>query len=134
MPVSKPQELPRGGDGRWPTIASGFRSSKWGDIEVGYTEVGVLDCTELYAGLPGGVCPCPHYGYVFSGKMRCVYPGTDWPDEVAEAGDAYYFPPGHVLKYDEPSEVLEFNPSAALGIVMDHIERLVSEGASNPAD
>ena len=37
MPVSKPADLPRGGDGRWPTIGHGFRSARWGDLEVGYT-------------------------------------------------------------------------------------------------
>ena len=53
--------------------------------------------------------------------------GTDWPEEVAEAGDVYYFQPGHVLMYDEPSEVLEFNPAATLKLLMDHIERLASQ-------
>ena len=49
------------------------------------------------------MCSCPHYGYVFSGRLRCVFPGTDPPEEVVEAGDAYYFPAGHVLIYDDPS-------------------------------
>lgn len=132
MPVSKPTDLPPGGGGRWPHTGEGFRSARWGDLEVGYTTAGPLDCTPVYAGLPGGVCPCPHYGYVFTGRLRCTYPGTDRPDEVAEAGDAYYFPAGHVLIYDEPSEVLELNPAAALADLMDHIERLAS-GAAGPA-
>jgi len=72
------------------------------------------------------VCSGPHYGYVFSGRLRCVFPGTDRPEEVAEAGDAYYFPAGHVLIHDEPSEVLEFNPAAALADLMDHSERLAA--------
>ena len=132
MPVSRPADLPPGGGGRWPHTGEGFRSTRWGDLEVGYTTAGPLDCTPVYAGLPGGVCQCPHYGYVFTGRMRCTYPGTNRPDEVAEAGHAYYFPAGHVLVYDEPSEVLEFNPAAALADLMDHIERLAS-GAGGPA-
>ena len=130
MPVSKPAELPEGGGGRWPHTGEGFRSARWGDLEVGYTTAGPLDCTPVYAGLPGGVCQCPHYGYVFRGTLRCTFPGTDRPDEVATAGDAYYFPAGHVLMYDEPSEVLEFNPAAALADLMDHIERLAAGGAA----
>jgi hypothetical protein len=122
MPVSKPQDLPRGGGGRWPLCGVGFQSAQWGDLEVGYTVTEPVDCTPAYQGLPGGVCSCPHYGYVFRGRVRCVYPGTDWPDDVANAGDAYFFPAGHVLIYDEASEVLEFNPAAALQVVMDHIE------------
>jgi hypothetical protein len=123
MPVAKPTELPAGGSGRWPLAgAGGFRSAHWGDLEVGYTTAGPLDCTELYGGLPGGVCPCPHYGYVFKGRVRALYPGSDRPEEVAETGDVYFFPAGHVLIYDEPSEVLELNPAAALNDLMDHIE------------
>ena len=110
MPVSKPADLPKGGDGRWPLCGHGLSSVRWGDLEVGYTVAEPVDVTAMYEGLPGGVCPCPHYGYVFAGRLRCTYPGTDWPDEVAEAGDVYFFPAGHVLVYEESSEVLELNP------------------------
>lgn len=126
MPVSKPQDLPRGGGGRWPLCGTGFSSVQWGDLEVGYTVTAPGDHTELYKGLPGGVCPCPHYGYMFAGRLRCHYPQSDWPDEVAQAGEVYFFRPGHVLIYEEPSEVLELNPAAALGILMDHIESVVA--------
>ena len=96
MPVSRPADLPVGGGGRWPICGSGFRSAQWGDMEVGYTTTGVADHAPIYQGLPGGVCQCPHYGYVFTGRIRSRYPGTDWPDEVASAGEAYFFPAGHV--------------------------------------
>jgi len=103
VPVRKPADLSKGGGGRWPHTGEGLRSERWGDLEVGYTNAGPLDCTPVYAGLPGGVCSCPPHGYVFSGRVRCVVPGTDRSEEVAEAGDAYYFPAGHVLIYDDPS-------------------------------
>ena len=106
----------------------------WGDMEVGYTTTGPIDCTPVYAGLPGGVCPCPHYGYVFNGRLRCVYVGTDWPDEVAETGDVYYFKPGHILIYEEESEILELNPAATLNLLMDHIERLAGGGDLDEID
>jgi hypothetical protein len=130
MPVSKPADLPVGGGGRWPLCGVGFKSVQWGDLEVGHTIVTEPhDCTELYATLPGGVCMCPHYGYMFRGRLRCVYPGSDWPDEVATTGDVYFFRAGHVLMYEEPSEVLELNPAAALNVLMDHIESLAAQGA-----
>ena len=124
MPVSRPADLPVGGGGRWPLCGSGFRSAQWGDMEVGYTTTGVADHTPIYRGLPGGVCQCPHYGYVFKGRIRSRYPGTDWPDEVASTGEAYFFPAGHVLSYEEETEALELNPAAALQTLMDHIEAL----------
>ena len=123
MPVSKPSELPVGGGGRWPLCGVGFRSAHWGDLEVGYTTVPEpTDVSAVYEGLPGGVCPCPHYGYVFTGRVRCVYPDSDFADEVASAGDVFFFDAGHYLVYEEPSEVLELNPAGALQRLMDHIE------------
>ena len=126
MPHCKPEDLPSGGE-RWPAIGhEGFRTVQWGDMEVGFTTVREpLDCTEVckQGGLPGGVCPCPHYGYVFEGRMRAIFPGTDWPEEVVEAGEAFFIPAGHVLIYDEPSRVLEFNPAHALQTCMDAMQR-----------
>ena len=81
------------------------------------------------------MCHCPHYGYVLKGALRCMYPGTDWPDEVAKAGDVFFFPAGHTLAYDEPSEVLELNPAAALESLMDHFERKMAAGwTGEPAE
>ena len=138
MPVSRPTDLPEGGGGRWPLCGAGFRSARWGDLEVGYTTVAEpVDVRPVYEGLPGQVCPCPHYGYVFSGRVRCVYPDSDHPDEVASAGEAYFFAAGHYLVYEEPSEVLELNPAAALQRLMDHVEsvaRRMVAGAEADAD
>lgn len=131
MPHSKPSEL-KPGHLRWPVAGPSFKSEQWGDMEVGHTKVEEpLDCTDLYkiGGLPGGVCQCPHYGYVFSGSIRAVYPGSDWPDEVAVAGEAYFFPAGHVLIYPEPTEILELNPAAALVSCMEAMQRALDRGA-----
>ena len=76
-------------------------------------------------GLPGTLS-CPHYGYMLKGRLRCHYPGSDWPDEVAEQGDAFFFRSGHVLIYEEASEVVEFNPAFALQCMMDHIEKMAA--------
>jgi hypothetical protein len=137
MPHSKLEELPNGGD-RWPAIGrEGFKSTQWGDMEVGYTTVhAALDCSELYkhGGLPGGVCPCPHYGYIFEGRMRAQYPGSDWPEEVIEAGEAYFIPSGHVLIYDEPSKVFEINPAHALQMCMDAMQRAAEKAAVSPTE
>ena len=130
MPHSKLEDLPKG-NLRWPAIGdTGFRSTQWGDMEIGYTTVHApLDCTEQYkfGGLPGGVCPCPHYGFIFEGKLRAKYPGSDWPDEVIEAGEAYFIPSGHVLIYEEPSKVLELNPAHALQMCMDAMQAAITK-------
>jgi hypothetical protein len=128
MPHCKPEDLPNGVE-RWPAIGTeGFKSVHWGDMEVGYTTVHEpLDCTEQYkfGGLPGGVCPCPHYGYMFEGRLRVQYPGSDWPDEVIEAGEAFFVPSGHVLIYETACKVLELNPAHALQSCMDAINKAI---------
>jgi hypothetical protein len=68
---------------------------------------------------------------MFKGRLRCRYPGSDWPDEVAEEGDVYFFRAGHVLIYEEPSQVLELNPASALQYMMDHIERAAARLADD---
>jgi hypothetical protein len=135
MPVSKLKDLPIGGGGRWPLSGQGgFRSAQWGDLEVGYTVVGPANHADVYKGLPGAVCQCPHYGYVFTGIIRCTYPGSDWPDEVASAGEAYFFKAGHILSYEADTEALELNPAHALQVLMDQVEANITAMAAAGAD
>lgn len=61
--------------------------------------------------LPGGMCQCPHWGYVIAGRMRYVF---DDHEEVYEAGDAFYQPPGHRPYVDAGTELLQFSPTGDL--------------------
>src|SRR5215207_5568096 len=71
-----------------------------------------IDATPLLQGLPDDRCQCPHWGYVLKGKMTARYADRD---EVFEAGDAFYTPPGHVPVQNEPgTEILWFSPSEEL--------------------
>jgi hypothetical protein len=70
-----------------------------------------VDGTPLLKGLPGDRCPCPHWGYVFKGKL--TYRFADH-EEVFEAGDAFYLPPGHIPLADAGSEIVQFSPSEEL--------------------
>lgn len=71
-----------------------------------------LDHTALMAGLPDDRCQCPHWGYVLGGRVTYRFADRE---EVFEAGDAFYLPPGHVPVGNEPgSEILQFSPSEAL--------------------
>src|SRR3546814_5469684 len=84
----KPEEIPL----ITPESGSGgggcMRSIKAGEMEIGFTwTTGPRDYTPLYAGLPGGVCPCDHYGYVFSGRIRARY--ADGSEEVIGPGEVY---------------------------------------------
>src|SRR5438105_15000715 len=50
------------------------------------------DLAPLLKGLPDDMCQCPHWGYMFKGRQTVQYKDHE---EVFEAGDAFYMPPGH---------------------------------------
>jgi len=71
-----------------------------------------IDGTPLMKGLPDDRCQCPHWGYVVSGKLTFRYADRE---EVFEAGDAFYTPPGHVPALQEAgSEFVMFSPAEEL--------------------
>ncbi len=51
-----------------------------------------LDGAQILKGLPGDLCPCPHWGYVTSGRITFAFPDRD---ETFEAGEAFYVAAGH---------------------------------------
>jgi hypothetical protein len=71
-----------------------------------------LDATPLLRGAPNDQCQCPHWGYVLQGRL--TYRVGD-REEVFEAGDAFYLPPGHIPVGNEPgSEFVQFSPTEEL--------------------
>jgi hypothetical protein len=71
-----------------------------------------IDATPLLKGLPDDRCQCPHWGYVIKGRITMRYADRE---EVFEAGDAWYTPPGHVPVQHEPgTEIVQFSPTEAL--------------------
>jgi hypothetical protein len=72
------------------------------------------DLAPMLAGLPGGRCPCPHWGYVFTGRVIVRY---DDREEVLEAGDAFYMAPGHAPEAEAGTELVQFSPAEQLAEV-----------------
>jgi mannose-6-phosphate isomerase-like protein (cupin superfamily) len=55
---------------------------------------------------------CPHWGYVIKGGATFRYADHE---EVFEAGDAFYTPPGHIpVKHEPGTEVVIFSPAEEL--------------------
>jgi len=79
-----------------------------------------MDMTPLFKGLPDDRCQCPHWGYVLKGKVGYTYADHE---EIIEAGEAYYAPPGHTRQLYAGSEVLEFSPSDELKKTIDVMNR-----------
>lgn len=60
-------------------------------------------------------------GYVLKGKLKFMF--TDGTEEVYEAGDAYYAPPGHTPFLHAGSEVVEFSPTEELAKTIEVVTR-----------
>jgi hypothetical protein len=78
------------------------------------------DLVQVLAGLPGGQCACPHWGYVFQGKITVTYGDRE---ETIGAGEAFYMPPGHVPAAVAGSEFIQFSPTDQLRITHEAIAR-----------
>src|SRR6201984_966398 len=83
------------------------------------------DLAPMLKGLPGGNCPCPHWGYLISGRMIVRY---DDHEEVIEAGDAFYMPPGHAPEAEEGTRIVQFSPAAQLAAVVDALKAGLQSG------
>ena len=79
-----------------------------------------VDSTPLLKGLPGDRCPCPHWGYVFQGRVTYTFADRE---EVHEAGDAFYVEGGHLSRFDAGTECLQFSPAEELRTVSETIQR-----------
>ncbi len=87
------------------------------------------DLTPLLKGLPGDSCQCPHWGYMFAGRITVRYADHT---EVIEPGDAFYMPPGHVPAAEAGSEFVMFSPSEEMAVSMTamkaNMQRLMQGG------
>ena len=104
-------------------------SEQLGDYVVAFStfhEAG--DATPLFKGLPDGRCQAAHWGYVFKGKVTFKYADHE---EIYEAGDAYYAPPGHIPVVEAGTEGVEFSTTAEYEQTLEVLERnLAALGAA----
>jgi hypothetical protein len=88
------------------------RSGEFGGYSVSFVSIREThDLAAMLKGLPGDACQCPHWGYVFKGRLTWRYGDHE---EVFEAGDAFYVPPGHAPEAEAGSEFVQFSPSEEL--------------------
>ncbi len=98
---------------------------EWGEDVDGYTINFVrfavdVDSTPMLKGLPDDRCTCPHWGFVFKGKVTYTF---DDREEVHEAGGAFYLPGGHPQRAEAGTEYLQFSPAEELREVSETIMR-----------
>ena len=83
------------------------------------------DITPLLEGLPDDTCQCPHWGYVLKGAVNLRY--ADGTEEIDEAGDLFYWPPGHTAWVDEDAEFVLFSPQREHAEVFEHMAGKMGE-------
>lgn len=105
-----------------------------GDLETRYAEFGDMavrharvpagtDMTPVLQGLPGDRCPSPHWGIVLEGSLRVHH--ADGSQEIARAGEIYYWPAGHTADTDEDVVFIEVGPVAPMRQFSEHAKRVL---------
>ena len=89
-----------------------------------FTLAAGVDTSPLFEGLEGGMCQCPHWGFVLRGQLTT----TDalGVEETVSANDLFYWPPGHNVRVDADAEIVMFSPQHEHSRVIDHMIRKVS--------
>jgi hypothetical protein len=78
-----------------------------------------VDTTPLVQGLEGDLCQCPHWGFVLNGQLTTT--DANGGRETVNAGDLFYWPPGHNVKVDADAEIVMFSPQREHSHVIEHM-------------
>ncbi|MFD7238017.1 hypothetical protein ACFWAT_22260 [Streptomyces syringium] len=81
------------------------------------------DMAPALKGLPDDLCQCPHWGYMFKGRLKLK---TKHGDEIYEAGQAFYWAAGHAPEALEDCEFVDFSPTQKFNEVIDHVKSQMS--------
>lgn len=100
------------------------RYKEWGDMAVRYARVPAgADMDPLLAGLPRDRCPSPHWGVILEGSIHLIH--ADGTEELATAGEAYYWPAGHTAWTHEAVVFVEVGPVAEMRQFGEHAKAIL---------
>lgn len=96
-----------------------LRMSEVGEMTVSFIQLKEgADLSPALVGLPDDLCPCPHWGYMLKGRLKMRTPDGD---KFYEAGQAFYWAPGHAPSAETDCEYVDFSPSEEFAKVIKHI-------------
>ena len=105
-----------------------IRGADWGGLRAMIVSLPAgTDLAPVLQGLPNDLCPCPHWGYMIKGRIRVIYADRE---EVLQAGDLFYMPPGHTAVVEEDVEQVEFSRPEEHQPVLDHVQRAVAAASA----
>jgi hypothetical protein len=97
-----------------------LRKAPVGDMTVSFIRLAAgTDLGPALVGLEGDLCPCPHWGYMIEGRLRMRTPDGD---QHYEAGQAFYWAPGHAPVADTDCVYVDFSPTEEFDAVIRHIQ------------
>ncbi|TPQ20388.1 hypothetical protein [Streptomyces sporangiiformans] len=117
-----------------------MKSTSWNDTPVAFEAGGVelrtqeiggdmsiafvrfpqgTDMAPALKGLPDDLCQCPHWGYLLKGRLRMR---TKDGEQTYEAGQAFYWAPGHAPEALEDCEYIDFSPTKEFNEVIDYVK------------
>jgi hypothetical protein len=97
-----------------------LRMAEVGELTVSWITLAAgVDLGPALVGLPGDLCPCPHWGYLRRGRLRMR---TADGDREYRAGQAFYWGPGHAPEALEDTEYVDFSPTRDFAKVIEHIQ------------
>jgi hypothetical protein len=96
------------------------RMSEVGEMTVSFIRLAAgTDLGPGLVGLPGDMCPCPHWGYMLEGQLRMRTPDGE---HVYEAGEAFYWAPGHAPSAITDCAYVDFSPTEEFMPVIAHLQ------------
>lgn len=91
-----------------------------GDMTAAFVRAAAgTDLRPALKGLPDDLCQCPHWGHLLRGRLKMH---TADGAQIYEAGESFYWAPGHAPEALADSEYVDFSPSQNFAAVIDHIK------------
>lgn len=84
-----------------------------------------VDTRPLFVGLEGGVCDCPHWGFVVRGRITTT--NAKGEKETVNTDDLFYWPPGHNVSVEEDADIVMFSPQHEHSNVINHMINKVKQ-------
>jgi hypothetical protein len=104
------------------------RMREEGDLTVSFVRIPAgANLAPALKGLPGDLCPCPHWGYMLKGRLRMHT--KDGPRDF-EGGQPFYWSPGHAPEALEDTEYVDFSPTDQFRQLIDHLTQGTAQTAT----
>lgn len=78
-----------------------------------------VDTTQLFIGLEGNMCQCPHWGYLLSGQITTT--DANGNKETVNGKELFHWPAGHNIMVDADAEIIMFSPQDEHTHVINHM-------------